>query len=283
MEQEAQPSCCTRFKLSLGRLLYEFVGTFLFTMIFINMNQFVLAMGLWIVVIFCWKTSGAQLNPAITAAYVLRKDERPAYQMHMMLGLMYIGAQVAGAYVGATLMSFLNWDLVAIRPENDKWIFPAMMQETLGTFVLVFFYLMQSDSKQHFSKEPAINCFIISSSYVAARAIFDGGSFKITNYGACLNPAIAAGITIAAIVTEGAKSLTYCWIYPVMPFCGAFLAFLFYELVYKKTQKMLKHTREEHDEHEAEQEAEHEIDSAAELKPDDSETALPVSEAAIIE
>jgi len=32
-----------------------------------------------------------------------------------------------------------------------------------------------------------------------------------------------------------------------MPFAGAFLAFLFYELVYKKTQKMLNRTREEHD------------------------------------
>lgn len=81
----------SRFKLNLGRLIYEFTGTFLFTMIFINNNQFAMAMGLWIVVIFCWKTSGAQLNPAITAAYVLRKDERPAHQMHIMLGLMYIG------------------------------------------------------------------------------------------------------------------------------------------------------------------------------------------------
>lgn len=32
-----------------------------------------------------------------------------------------------------------------------------------------------------------------------------------------------------------------------MPFAGAFLAFLFYELVYKKTQKMLNRTREEND------------------------------------
>jgi len=55
----------------------------------------------------------------------------------------------------------------------------------------------------HFSKEPALNCFIISSSYIAARAIFDGGSVKVTNYGACLNPAIAFGITMAALVTEG--------------------------------------------------------------------------------
>merc|ERR1712166_526875 len=233
--ENQEPGCCDRMKLNLGRLLYEFCGTFLFTMLFINNSSFVMTVGLWIIIIFCWKTSGAQLNPAITAAYVLRKDERPAYQMHIMLGLMYIASQCAGAYVGASLMSFFNWDLAAIKPESASWIFSAMMQETLGAFLLVFFYLMQSDQKQHVSKEQAINCFIIAASYIASRAIFDGGSIKVTNYGACLNPAIALGITLAAVVTEGAQSLTYCWIYPVMPFAGSFLAFLFYELVYKKT------------------------------------------------
>ena len=62
----------------------------------------------------------------------------------------------------------------------------------------------------------------------------------MTNYGACLNPAIAFGITMAALYTDGAHSLTNVWLYPTMPFAGGLLAFLFYELVYKKTQKMLR-------------------------------------------
>lgn len=173
---------------------------------------------------------------------------------------MYIAAQCLGAYAGASLISFLNWDLSPMEPENQKWIFPAIMQEMCGTFILVFFYLMQSDQSQHFSKEPAINCFIISSSYIAARAIFDGGSVKVSNYGACLNPAVSMGITLAALVTKGANSLKFVWIYPTMPFAGSLLAFLFYELVYKKTQKMLRadmeHDEHEHEEHEAEEHAE---------------------------
>jgi len=92
---------------------------------------------------------------------------------------------------------------------------------------------MQSDPRNHYSKEPAINCFIIAASYMAARAIFDGAGDKVTNYGACLNPAIAFAIIIAALVPAGADSLDYVWLYPVMPFVGSLLGFLFYELVYK--------------------------------------------------
>ena len=67
-------------------------------------------------------------------------------------------------------------------------------------------------------------------------------------YGACLNPAIAVGITLASLINTGGKAFTYFWIYPVMPFAGAIGAWAFYEFIYKKTQMMLDHTRAEHDE-----------------------------------
>jgi glycerol uptake facilitator-like aquaporin len=133
-------------------------------------------------------------------------------------------------------MAFLNWRLPGMEPIDDSAIFPAILQETLGSFLLVVFYMMQTDEKMHFSKEPAINCFIISSSYIAARCIFNGaGRNVISNYGACLNPAIALGITMASLFSDGASTLTYTWIYPVLPFAGSFVAYLFYEFVYKKT------------------------------------------------
>lgn len=54
----------------------------------------------------------------------------------------------------------------------------------------------------HFSKEAAINCFIISSSYVASRAVLNGSvPDTVSNYGACLNPAIALGITLSSTYT----------------------------------------------------------------------------------
>ena len=95
--------------------------------------------------------------------------------------------------------------------------------------------MTQTEEKTLFSHEKAINCFIIASSYIAARAIFFGQSIAFTNYGACLNPAVAAGIDLASLFGQGASSLKYIWLYPVVPFGGSIIAVIFYELVFKKT------------------------------------------------
>jgi glycerol uptake facilitator-like aquaporin len=191
------------------------------------------------------------MNPAITLAYMIRRD-KDADHMSKTLGVCYMLAQLAGALCGALMMSFMLWGIYDLRPNTfvtNEMIFGAMMQESLGTLILVQFYLMQTDERMHYSKEPAINCFIISSSYNAARAIFNGVGDTVTYpYGACLNPAIAVGITLASLINTGGKAFTYFWIYPVMPFAGAIGAWAFYEFIYKKTQMMLDHTRAEHDE-----------------------------------
>jgi len=93
-----------------------------------------------------------------------------------------------------------------------------------------------TDETLFFSKEQAINCLIIASSYIASRDYFGGNAQVVTPYyGACLNPAIALGITLTAVFGHPASTWKYIWLYPVMPFLGAILAVLFYEFVYKKT------------------------------------------------
>lgn len=118
---------------------------------------------------------------------------------------------------------------------------------------------MQTDEKMLFSRERAINCFIIGSSYVAARAMFYGQTINnfsntaITSTGAVLNPAIALGIMIGALFNgtsvdnTAGNSLMIWFVYPVMPIAGAILALLFFEFVYKKTQEALEGDfKEEH-------------------------------------
>jgi hypothetical protein len=51
--------------------------------------------------------------------------------------------------------------------------------ETIGSFIMVFFYLTQTEEKTTFSKEKAINCFIIASSLVAGRAMVQGQAGSI--------------------------------------------------------------------------------------------------------
>jgi len=55
-------------------------------------------------------------------------------------------------------------------------IWASIIGETIGSFIMVFFYLTQTEEKTTFSKEKAINCFIIASSLVAGRAMVQGQS-----------------------------------------------------------------------------------------------------------
>jgi len=250
---EPEMTVWQQIKFSMSKLLTELFGTYLLTMLYIGGRPIGLILGLWIITIFAWKISGAQLNPAITLAYMIRRD-KDANHMSVTLGIAYIVIQVAGAFLGALTMTFLAWGIRDLAPNTlggteGIYIFGAIMQEILGTFILVQFYLMQTDERMHYSKEPSINCFIISSSYNAARAIFNGVGNRVTTpYGACLNPAIAVGITLCSIISTGPKVFKWFWLYPVMPFAGSIMAWAFYEFVYKKTQMMLDHTRAEHDE-----------------------------------
>jgi hypothetical protein len=49
-----------------------------------------------------------------------------------------------------------------------------MIAEALGTFFFTFFFLTQTEETTRFSKEKAINCFIIASAYIGARAMLNG-------------------------------------------------------------------------------------------------------------
>ena len=233
-------------KFSSSKLLLEMFATGVLTMLFITGETGLLLIGLWILTIFCWKISSAQLNPAVTFAFVVRRDSK---RMHIPMALLMIIAQVLGAWAGAWIMAFFSWSLSPMVPFNNNVIFAAMWQETFGTMIFVIFFKLCTDETLYFSKEQAINCFIIASSYIASRAYFGGnnirnlqnglGSTYITNYGACLNPAIALGIFLTSIFFSPGDSLKWVWLYPVMPFAGAIFAVIFYELVYKKTQMML--------------------------------------------
>jgi len=66
----------------------------------------------------------------------------------------------------------------------------------LGTFIYVLFYKIVTDERLHFSKEKTINMLVIACIYQTSRIIVNGSSATVSTYGACLNPAIAVGITL---------------------------------------------------------------------------------------
>lgn len=191
-------------KFSSSKLLLEMFATGVLTMLFITGETGLLLIGLWILTIFCWKISSAQLNPAVTFAFVVRRDSK---RMHVTLGVLMILAQILGAWAGAWLMTFFSFTSIPMVPAGPNVVFAAMWQETFGTMVFVIFFKLCTDETLYFSKEQAINCFIIASSYIASRAYWGGNTLNltpvpgvgVTNYGACLNPAIALGIFLTSI------------------------------------------------------------------------------------
>ena len=105
-------------KFSLSKLVMEFTGTLFLTMFFTSgmglsvlasldptgdagdvtdaatsigggATSTILLLGLWILNIFFWKISGSHFNPAVTFAFMFRKDER---KMHWKIAIAYIVA-----------------------------------------------------------------------------------------------------------------------------------------------------------------------------------------------
>lgn len=237
-------SCGQMLKYSLSKLVMEFVGTMWFTMFFTSGSSTTMLLGLWILNIFFWKISGSHFNPAVSFAMIFRKDEK---KMGWKLALSYIVAQMLGATVGALLVNFYTFEL-PILDYNGSFFMRALTQELLVSFIFVFFFLSSVDNKLFFSRdvEDAISCFIIASAYVGARAMFAGDLTTATLvYGAVANPAIALGIEMSSLFSGGFSAWRAIYLYPTVPFAGAFLAVLFYEMVYKRAQAFMAHDRTE--------------------------------------
>ena len=108
-----------------------------------------------------------------------------------------------------------------------------MFAETFGSCILIFMYLVQTDEKTRVAKDPAVAMLIISASYVCAMSLARYGSISP------LNPAVAAGLLGANIITE---PFVFHWgfVLCIFPFLGGMLGLVVFELLYKKTAAAVK-------------------------------------------
>ena len=104
---------CEQIKVLSSKLMVEFFGTFVLTMVFITNSGFGIIFAYWIMSIFVWKISKAQFNPAITVAFMFRNYGQ---KIHITSGLLMIAAQTAGAFVGAMYMSFMLFTAYPMEP-----------------------------------------------------------------------------------------------------------------------------------------------------------------------
>jgi len=136
---------------------------------------------------------------------MLRKDTG---RFSRKLGICYIIFQYGGALLGA-MISYLVFQADKTQPltvqrstDSDPgcvgedcgtllW-FQAMVQEVVGSCLLVFLYLTQTEEKTKLSEgDPAITTLIISAAYYAALGY---ATTVLTVTGSPLNPAAALGL-----------------------------------------------------------------------------------------
>ena len=91
----------------------------------------------------------------------------------------------------AKLLVNNNDHKIAVQPvvayEEDGTLnvrtFPAMISEVVGSFVFIFLFMLCTDKKTQYSDDKVINCFIISSSYIAARLMGGGQLVSCVDHG----------------------------------------------------------------------------------------------------
>jgi len=146
--------------------------------------------GFFILLIFSARISGSHYNPCVTLAFMLRKDTG---RFNRWIGIAYILFQTLGGFCGALFAYYVFGAKSLLTVANSKDWYLYMCQIIIGSFVLVFMYLTQTETSTKLSNDPAITTLVVSSSYVVAMLVGCGGA----NGGATPSPqnfAIALGI-----------------------------------------------------------------------------------------
>jgi glycerol uptake facilitator-like aquaporin len=112
--------------------------------------------------------------------------------------------------------------------------------ETLGSFVLVFLYLSQTEEKTKLSNDPAITTAIIAASYLTAITLGyssqNATSFSISP----LNFAISLAQITMMTFNGNMSATSYQWIYLTFNWLGSILAVLAYELIFRKAESAVE-------------------------------------------
>lgn len=234
----------TTFKESLLILLFEFLGTLLLTSLYNSSFQsgdgVGLLCGFFVLLIFSARISGSHFNPAITLAFMFRRDTG---RFSRLLGLLYIAAQYAGALLGA-IVSYNLFQANAMTPltvgvnaNGTTLLVQAMVMEMIGAMLITFLYLTQTEKDTKMSEDPAITTLIIAATYVAVVSFSEVFGVTVASRvmtGSPFNPAAAMGLLFAILFQGDIRSTEHVWVFLIFSYIGSLLAVLLFECVYKK-------------------------------------------------
>ncbi len=200
--------------------------------LFINFGW---AIAVFIAVFIVAPYSGAHINPAVTIGLAV------AGKFSFSLVPTYIGAQLAGAFVGTSLVWLQYKDHYDVTDDKDlvlatfstapaiRSTFSNLVSEVIGTFVLVFSVLYITGASMG---EEAVSLGSLDALPVALVVLGIGISLGGTT-GYAINPARDLGPRIAhailPISKKGGSDWSYSWIPVVGPIIGGILAAVLFQ------------------------------------------------------
>lgn len=233
---------CQTILESVMILVFEGLGTMLLTCLFMScligtaLDSLAFFVGFFILLIFSARISGSHFNPSVTLAFMLRKDTG---RFSRWLGLAYMLFQMGGAWCGGIFAYFIlkaQTPLTVTANIDDTYGFQSLTQQSIGTALLVFLYLTQTEKETKLAADPAITTMIIAAAYVCSASIGWSGYWTVSP----LNFAVSLAM-ISASTFDGAISDTnWQWTYLAAPWIGACFAILFFELVFKRMVKSVE-------------------------------------------
>ncbi len=193
-------------------------------------------LGIFVLIIFGAKVSGSHYNPAVTLAFIFRRDTG---KFSRPLGIAYIIFQMAGGFLGGFIAYFFSSDASKFGSSSK---IPSIVSEVIGSFFLAFLYLTQTENKTKMSNDPAITTLIIASSYMAAMLMVSGPDDYLTP----LNPAVSFGTIMQQIFHNDSRAIGDFWVYLPFPLLGGLCAVFFHEFIYKKVQEQIQEDEGDH-------------------------------------
>jgi aquaporin Z len=168
--------------------------------------------------------SGAHLNPAVSLAVWL--SGRSNFSLKDLL--LYTSSQIAGALVAGISYEVIFLDAFVLKPVGKYNVFMVMAVEVIYTMALCYVVLNVATT----AAQAGNHYFGLAIGFtVVSAAIAIGG---ISN--CCLNPAVAVGSLIAALLAKGSSALGAYSIYFFMPYLGAMFGALGFYLVRRKDE-----------------------------------------------